>query len=88
MESTHRDKPGADRSDRPVTRPARESLPADLPRLATTCGTAHLAVNQSQNVQDGKTGPLTATDIETRVQWGLGITLRKSGDAVHPLRNP
>ncbi|MFC9394350.1 hypothetical protein ACFTWS_14470 [Streptomyces sp. NPDC057027] len=45
-------------------------------------------MNQSQNVQDGKTGPLTATAIETRVQRGLGITLHKSGDAVHPLRNP
>ncbi|MGW5779795.1 hypothetical protein [Streptomyces sp. NPDC003863] len=88
MESTHRDKPGAHRSDRPVTRPARESLPADLPRLAATGGTAHLAVNRSQNVQDGKTGSLTATDIETHVRRGLGITLHKPGDTVHPLRNP
>ncbi|MFF7440502.1 hypothetical protein [Streptomyces sp. NPDC008122] len=43
MESTHRDKPGAVRSDRPVTRPARESLPTDPARLAATGGTAHLA---------------------------------------------
>ncbi|MBB4981231.1 hypothetical protein GGE06_002141 [Streptomyces sp. SFB5A] len=43
MESTHRDKPGAVRSDRPVTRPARESLPTDPARRAATGGTAHPA---------------------------------------------
>ncbi|SEE00961.1 DUF4157 domain-containing protein [Streptomyces sp. TLI_105] len=52
MESTHRDKPGADRSDRPVPRAAaRDSLSEDAARLAAAGGTAHLAPGAAAALQ-------------------------------------
>ncbi|MFI1660205.1 DUF4157 domain-containing protein [Streptomyces sp. NPDC020472] len=51
MESTHRDKPGPDRGDRPAHRPAREPLPEDAARLAATGGTARLTPGAAAALQ-------------------------------------